>query len=116
MLYQTTVKVILDDAAETALANVKVSLYDRDTFSPDDLLGTGTTDAAGQVDFQYDGEDFRDLEDRLTGGFPELYAVVHAAEGHEQVVSTRDAVMENYVRREITVRVPREDAARHGLV
>lgn len=116
MLFTTTVKVVLAEDRSHGLANVKVSLFDRDTFSRDDLLGTGTTDAHGEVEFQYHSEDFQDVEDRMRESFPELYAVVHGAEGSEQVATTRDHAQGNYVRRVITVAVPREDAARHNLL
>ncbi|HEU0054105.1 MAG TPA: hypothetical protein VFQ39_13055, partial [Longimicrobium sp.] len=87
MFYTTTVKVVLEGSRQP-LAGVDVALFDRDRFSSDDLLGSGTTDAAGEARFRYTAKDFQDLDDSvesLRGTFPDLYAVVKAPDGSNAV-------------------------------
>jgi hypothetical protein len=109
MHYTTVVKVV-EEGSNRALSGLKVSLFDRDTFSRDDLLGSGETDSGGEVRFDYKSEDFVDLDDRLGGVFPELYCVVYRADGGELHSTKADAV-DNTPRKYITVAVPPGSAA-----
>jgi hypothetical protein len=104
MHYTTVVKVV-EEGSNRPIAGLHVSLFDRDSFSRDDLLGTGETDAGGEVRFDYRSEDFVDLDDRLGGVFPELYAVVYRSDGAELHSTKADAV-DNTPRKFITVAVP----------
>lgn len=113
MMHYATVVRVVDGDSGLPLVGLHVSLFDRDRFSADDLLGTGTTDAAGQVSFDYDSSHFGDLEDRMSGTLPDLYCVVRW-EGAE-VFSTRAEAVDNTPRRLIEVALPAEVVARHGL-
>ena len=113
MTHYTTVVRVVDEGSGLPLAGLHVSLFDRDRFSADDLLGTGTTDAAGEVLFDYDSSHFTDLEDRMSGSLPDLYCVVRS--GGAEVFSTRADAVDNTPRRLIEVVVPAEVVARHGL-
>ncbi|MBK6296219.1 MAG: hypothetical protein IPF55_19875 [Rhodoferax sp.] len=70
---------------EVPLVGVKVSLFDRDRLSSDDLLGSGLTDSKGRVSFGFTARQYADIEDvkkpsqplRLV--MPDLYVVVHGA-------------------------------------
>jgi hypothetical protein len=107
MFYTTCVQVLLADSREP-VPNVRVSLFDRDVFSPDDLLGTAETDAKGEANFRFTTDQFVDFEERVDvrgGIFPELYAVVYGPDGSE-LASTRAEAMDNLPRRHITVMVP----------
>jgi hypothetical protein len=104
MQYTTVVKVV-EEGSNRPLAGLQVSLYDRDSFSRDDHLGTGESDAGGEVRFDYRSEDFVDLDDRLGGIFPELYAVVCRPDG-SQLISTKADAVDNTPRKYITVAVP----------
>jgi hypothetical protein len=104
MQYTTVVKVV-EEGSNRPLAGVQVALFDRDTFSRDDKLGLGTTDAGGEIRFDYRSEDFVDLDDRIGGIFPELYAVVYRPDGGEMHSTKADAV-DNTPRKFITVTVP----------
>ncbi len=104
MYYSTVVRVVRE-GTEEPVAGARVSLFDRDRFLKDDLLGEGDTNAQGEVRFDYNSEDFVDLDDRLTGVFPDLYVVVHAADG-SAAVTTRAETVPNTPRKSITVTVP----------
>jgi hypothetical protein len=107
MFYTTCVQVLLEGSREP-VPNVRVSLFDRDTFSKDDLLGTAETDAKGEATFHFTSDQFVDFEERvdIRGGiFPELYAVVYGHDGSE-LANTRAEAMDNLPRRHITVTVP----------
>jgi hypothetical protein len=108
MFYSTVVKVVREGGEP--LAGVQVSLFDKDKLSKDDLVGTGTTGAGGEVSIRFTSDKFDDLDDQMGGPFPELYAVVHGPDG-APVASTRDDAIDNRPRRHITVTVP-EAAAR----
>jgi hypothetical protein len=110
MYFSTVVRVVAADTSR-GIPGAKVSLFDRDSFTPDDRLGTGTTDEKGEVRFEYTSEQFVDIDDRLGGVFPELYAVVYDA--HDEVVlSTRADAVDNTPRKYMTVTVPVELARR----
>jgi hypothetical protein len=110
--YQTVVRVV-DGGSGRPLAGLEVSLFDRDRFSADDLLGSGTTDASGEVPFEYHSGHFADLEDRVSGMLPDLYCVVRLR--GSEVYSTRTEAVDNTPRRLIEVSLPAEVVARHGL-
>ena len=109
MHYTTLVKVV-EEGSGRPLSGLKVSLYDRDTFSRDDVLGSGDTDAAGEARFDYSSEDFVDLDDRLGGIFPELYVVVYRPDG-TQLFSTKADAVDNTPRKFITVSIPADAPA-----
>ncbi|CAN5224075.1 hypothetical protein BH23GEM4_BH23GEM4_00940 [soil metagenome] len=104
MYCKTTVKVVHDGAGDP-LSGARVSLYDRDWLTSDDLLGTGITDASGEACFSYAAEAWMDLDDHIGGSAPELYVVVHGVDG-EPIVNTRAQAVSNRHRRQITVAVP----------
>jgi hypothetical protein len=108
MHYTTVVKVV-EEGSNRPLSGLQVSLFDRDTFSRDDLLGSGETDAGGEVRFDYSSDQFVDLDDRIGGIFPELYAVVYR-DGAQLYSSKADAV-NNTPRKFITLAVPGDAAA-----
>lgn len=115
MRFTTTIKLVLADAPSSSLANVKVCLFDRDRFTPDDLLGTAVTDGNGEARFQYSSEDFLDVDEKTGGEFPELYAVVYDGED-DVVVSTRSEADSNAAHKRITVPIARDLAQRHRLL
>jgi hypothetical protein len=110
-MYFTTVVRVVAAGSARGIAGARVSLFDRDTFTPDDVLGTGTTDAQGDVRFEYTSDRFVDIDDHLGGVFPELYAVVYDADGRE-VVSSRGDTVDNTPRKYMTVEVPADQARR----
>ncbi|HET6763531.1 MAG TPA: hypothetical protein VFH27_07655 [Longimicrobiaceae bacterium] len=106
MRFTTTVRVLADDAPTEAPAGFKVELYDRDMFSSDDLLGSGTTDAEGVAVFRYSSEDFVDWEERLMGNaYPTLYARVYGP-GGELVATTRAETERNKAAKNLVVHIP----------
>lgn len=114
MAHYTTVVKVVDEGTGLPLPSLRVSLFDRDRFSSDDRLGTGTTDAAGEVVFEYTTEQFADLEDRMSGSLPDLYCVVETADGGE-LFSNKPQALDNTPRRRMEVAIPAEIVARHGL-
>ena len=114
MAHYTTVVRVMDEGSGLPLPDLRVALFDRDRFSSDDRLGTGTTDAAGEVHFEYTTEQFADLEDRISGSLPDLYCVIQAADGSELFTNKAQA-LDNTPRRRIDVALPAEVVARHGL-
>ncbi len=115
MYYRTIVRIVSAEQPARPVSGIRVSLFDHDTFLKDDLLGTGTTDAAGEASIQYNSDQFVDVDDRLTGVFPDLYVVIHGA-GDEVVLSTREEMVRNTPRKEITVALTadQEQRARAG--
>ncbi len=105
MYFTTVVKVVLDGPEERPMPGVQVRLYDRDLFSSDDLLGEQVTDQNGEARFQYTSDSFVDLDDRLGGSMPDLYAVVNGANG-EQLATTKAETIDNTPQKHLTVRVP----------
>ena len=112
MFYTTCVKVVREGSSQP-LPGVRVSLYDKDMFSKDDLLGSGETDGSGEAHFRFTTEQFDDEDQFLRGVFPDLYAVVHAPDG-SVAVSTRAEAQDNLPRRTITGPVPAQVADQHG--
>lgn len=104
MHYTTVVKVV-EEGSNRPMAGLHVSLFDRDAFSRDDLLGSADTDAEGEARFDYSSDQFVDLDDRMGGVFPELYVVVYSAEG-AQLHSTKADAVDNTPRKFITVSLP----------
>lgn len=115
MAHYTTAVRVVDEGTGLPLADLRVSLFDSDRFSSDDRLGTGTTDAGGEVHFEYTTNQFADLEDRMSGSLPDLYCVIQAADGSE-IFTNRPQALDNTPRRRIDVLLPAEVVARHGLV
>ncbi|MDB4948317.1 MAG: hypothetical protein JWM27_966 [Gemmatimonadetes bacterium] len=115
MFFTTVARVVVAEEPSRAVPGVKVSLFDRDSITPDDLLGTGTTGAEGEVRFDYNSKEFVDLDDRLGGVFPELFAVVYGPDD-QVMVSTRADAVDNTPRKQLTVSVPRDLLERHGLL
>jgi hypothetical protein len=115
MQYATTVRLFVDGAPEQILRNVKVSLYDRDRVSADDLLGTVMTDERGEARFSFTSEQFVDLDDHFGGVFPDLYAVVHDS-ADKQVLSLRSETIPNTPRKHILIPIARALALQHGLI
>ncbi len=124
MEYVTTVRLLVRESRQP-LGNVKVELFDRDEYSPDDSLGVAHTNSFGEATFKYDTKDFADsalgVDDkgrRLIGGsdtVPDLYPVVYNAEG-QAVVSKRDEATHNKAALNILVLIDAETAQKNGLV
>jgi hypothetical protein len=114
MYFSTVVKLIVDDHSAQPLSGVKVSLHDRDTFTPDDQLGTQVTDANGEASFEYTSDDFVGIDDRLTGEMPDLYVTVEGHDG-ETIHSSRAETVPNLPQKELTVRLSRELVIQHNL-
>ena len=118
MQIMTRVKLVLAEAPNTGVPGAKISLYDRDVANPDDLLGTGITDANGEVLFTYDSSVFMDDEDGpewSMASLPDLYVVVYSAAG-EEVLNTREQTVDDQLPRRLTVSIGRELAAKHRLL
>jgi hypothetical protein len=114
MASYTTVVRVVDEGTGLPLPGLRVTLLDSDRFSGDDRLGSGTTDDAGEARFEYTTAHFADLEDRMSGSLPDLYCVIHAADGGE-IFTNRAETLDNTPRRRIDVALPAELVARHGL-
>jgi hypothetical protein len=111
MRFTTTVRVLAEDTSAEVPAGFKVELFDKDRFSSDDLLGSGTTDAGGEVVFRYTSEDFVGWEERVMGeSYPALYARVYTADG-ALVATTRAEAQHNSAAKMLVVRVPSAVAA-----
>ncbi|HEV2146859.1 MAG TPA: hypothetical protein VGR37_05540 [Longimicrobiaceae bacterium] len=115
MYFTTIVKLTVDDESSQPIRGVKVALFDRDRLSRDDHLGSATTDENGEARFQYSAAQFDDLDERIGGAFPELYAVVSDA-ADKQVISTRAEALNNSAPKHIAVRIARDVALRHSLL
>ena len=57
------VQVVSAEDPRKHLPGLKVSLYDRDWKSEDDLLGTEVSDAKGEIFFEFDEKKYKDGED-----------------------------------------------------
>lgn len=111
MRFTTTVRVLAEDTSAEVTAGFKVELFDKDRFSSDDLLGSGTTDAGGEAVFRYTSEDFVGLEERVMGeSYPALYARVYAPDG-TLVATTRAEAQRNAAAKMLVVRIPAATAA-----
>ena len=103
------VKLVLAEDAKQALPNLTVSLYDRDWKSEDDFLGTGVTDAKGEIFFEFDEKAYKDDEDgpdwRIES-LPDLYVNLLDAQG-KVAYSTRDVVERDKFPKIMIVPVPR---------
>ena len=115
MYFSTVVKLVVDDHSAQSIPGAKVSLYDRDTFTPDDHLGTQVTDVNGEARFEYSSEDFVGIDDRLTGEMPDLYVTVEGPNG-DTVHSTRAETVSNLPQRQMTVRLSRDLVTQHNLL
>lgn len=111
------VQLVLDENRKQVLPNVKVSLYDRDWKSEDDLLGTDVTDAKGEIYFQFDEKKYKDDEDgpdwRIES-LPDLYVNVYDAQD-KVVYSTRDVVKRDKFPQLLVVPIPRAIVEQHKL-
>ncbi len=115
MYFSTVVKLVVDEPSAQPLSGVKVSLHDRDTFSPDDNLGTAVTNANGEARFEYTSDDFVDLDDRLTGEMPDLYVTVEGPNG-DTIHTSRSETIANLPQKELTVRLSRDLVTQHNLL
>lgn len=118
MLLTTRLKLTLQEPSNTALRGVKVSLYDRDEGDPDDYLATGVTDSEGEILFQFDSEQYTDVEDgpewRLDS-LPDLYIVIYDAQGNP-VYTTRSEYLKHALPRRFEIAVPTAVARAHDLI
>jgi hypothetical protein len=123
MKYTTTVRVLIIDSRKPVIG-VTVGLFDRDENSADDLLGSGSTNRFGEVEFHYRTRDFADdalgISDdgiKILGRdtVPDLYAVVYNRDG-EAIISTRDQATHNKASLHLTVYVDQNLAAQHSLI
>jgi len=118
MLLTTRVKLVLAEASESALAGVKVALYDRDLQDEDDLLGIGVTDDSGEVLFAFDSEKYTDAEDQPSwrvDALPDLYVLVYDKED-QALLSTRAQTQENKLPKRLVIPIDRELAEDYGLI
>jgi hypothetical protein len=115
MRYATTVRLTLADDAQHPLPGLTVRLFDRDLVTRDDALGEAVTDAAGEARFEFAAADFVDVDDRVGGTRPELFAVVTTAAG-EEVANTRADSSDNFAPKYIHIRIARNLAERHNLL
>jgi len=111
------VQLVVAEEPKKVLPNVKVSLYDRDWKSEDDLLGTKVTDAKGEIFFEFDEKKYKDAEDgpdwRIES-LPDLYVNVHDVQG-QVVYSTRDVVERDKFPKLLVVPIPRAVVEQHKL-
>jgi hypothetical protein len=114
MYYTTTVRLSVEGAPSEPLSGVMVSLFDRDTFTPDDFLGTEMTDTHGEAHFRFTSEQYMDIDDQMGGVMPDLYVKVFDASG-EMVLSTRADTVPNTARKQIHVGVPMALVEQHQL-
>ena len=114
MHFSVMVKLVEDETSRP-LPGVQLCLYDRDRITRDDLLGTEVTDSNGEACFRFDEDKYMDIDDRLGGDFPDLYAVVCRADG-EKVHTTRTEATHNIAPRHMTVRIPRHVAEKNQLL
>lgn len=123
MDFITTVRVLVKET-EKPVIGVRVALFDRDQNSPDDLLGIGTTNSFGEVDFRYRTGDFADGLGRISDdGFkllnrdivPDLYVIVYNR-SDEPIVSTRDETVENKAALHLLVYIDQQAARDHQLL
>lgn len=123
MSFVTIVRVELR-GSERAISGARVSLYDRDTASADDLLGTAFTDLDGEARFVYSGRDLRNeaslrdessVKSALAPQAPDLYVVVYG-EGDRKVASTRTYAREDTMPPLVVVEVDLQAARDAGLI
>jgi hypothetical protein len=118
MILAARIKLVIAETPEIPLAGVKVALYDRDERSMDDFLGTGTTNAMGEVRIAFESEAYADEEDlpawRLDA-LPDLYVMVYSPD-NTVILTTREEVDWNHLPEQIVVGVPEETARSHQLI
>jgi hypothetical protein len=118
MFLTTRVKLFVAESPITPLPDVKISLFDKDTYDEDDLLATETTDTGGEVFFGFDSERYTDIEDQpewKIDSMPELYVVVYDSQD-QVVLSTRDQALQDKLMRLIEVPISQELISQHGLM
>jgi hypothetical protein len=118
MLLATRVKLVTAESPVAGIPGVKVGLFDRDTRSEDDMLGTEITDERGIARFYFDSKVYTDGEDQPAWqkeSLPDLYVVVYDAQG-SIVISTRSEVVEDKIPDEIVVPLSKELVDRHQLL
>ncbi len=101
MKFTTIVKVELEESKHP-LSGVKVSLFDKDKMSKDDLLGTRRTNKKGKIYFKYDSKKFTDLlGDESSFSWynvnkfrPDLYVKIYNEKG-DVVLSTQAHIRNN---------------------
>jgi hypothetical protein len=115
MVYETKVKLVVEDSPGEWIACAIVCLFDRDRLSRDDQLGMEITDSFGEATFRFSSEDFLDVDDRVGGTLPELYIRVYDSAG-ACVVTTRAGAVRNAVPPLIRIGIERSLAERHKLI
>ena len=114
----TRIRLVRATDPQQGLPGVKVALFDRDIQDPDDHLSTGETDAAGEVLFKFDSDQYTDSEDSelwRIDSMPDLYVVIYNRSG-EVILSTRSETQENKLPELITVPISEELIQAHGLL
>ena len=112
------VQVVSEQDHRKGLPGLKVSLYDRDWQSEDDLLGTDVSDVKGEIYFEFDEKKYKDSEDGpdwRAESLPDLY--VNILDAQDKVVySTRDVVERDRFPKILVVPVPDHILKQHNLL
>lgn len=123
MMFTTVVKIVLKESKHP-LGGIKVSLFDRDSMSSDDLIGTGHTSKNGRVYFKYSSNKYSDYFGDESSVFwphlnnlrPDLYVKIYNKNG-EVVLSTRAQTLENaHYKTIVTVPIAEEEALQYGFI
>ncbi len=111
------VQLVVSEEPKRGVPNARVSLYDRDWQSQDDLLGTAVTDGKGEIVFEFDEKKYKDAEDSpdwRIESLPDLYVNVYDAQGNV-VYSTREVVERDKFPKLLVVPIPRVVIEKHKL-
>ena len=117
MILAVRIQLRLEGEPASPLPNVRVSLYDRDENDPDDFLAQGVTNERGEILLSFDSNRYTDREDQekwRTESLPDLYVIVHGADGGE-ILSTRAQAQIDKLPRIIAVTIPKALALEKGL-
>lgn len=110
------VNLVQPDNSRAPLPGVRVSFYDRDKFTSDDLLGTGRTNDEGVAKVIFTMHDYLDevIPGKPVEKLPDVYVVVHGA--NNQVVATTKSKPLRSVDTKIEITVTLDKAIQHGLI